>query len=354
MTEDLIEITKDLMKFKTVKGNDKEFNKAFQYIEEYFSDTSLQVFHHEKDGFHSMVIATDEDPEMMLHGHVDVVDAEEDMFEPVERDGRIYGRGSADMKSGLTCLMKVLKEVSESSDISAGLMIVSDEEIGGFNGAQHLMRNGEYSPEFALSAEPDSDENNVNLVTNQKGIMRIIISAEGEGAHGSRPWKGENAAEKLWKGFEEFKEKFTIDRDKWSTTVNMGYFNAEGAMNVVPDYAEAGLDVRYTDEYPPEDIIKDLENIEGLKFEVEAKDPPLRTSRENKGVENLREIARNITSAKFSRERGASDMRHFSEQGIPAVVTGPTGKNIHGKDEYVEKESIDRFYKIIKKFLSQY
>ena len=352
--EDITELTKDLMKFETVKNNDKEFDNAFEYIEDYFSATELEIFHHEKDGFSSMVVATDEDPDLILHGHIDVVDAEEEMFEPEERDGRIYGRGSADMKSGLACLMKAVKEVSKTSKLSVGLMVVSDEEIGGFNGAQHLMREEEYSPEFALSAEPSTPENRMEIVTDQKGIMRIVISAEGEGAHGSRPWEGENAAEKLWEKFEQAKQNFTIDRSQWTTTVNMGYFNAEGAMNVVPDYAEAGLDVRYTEEYPPEEVIEDLEDIEGLKFNVEAEDPPLRTSKQNENVKNLKEIADGVNDTVFSRERGASDMRHFSEQGIPAVVMGPTGDNIHGEDEYVEKESMEKFHRIIKELLENF
>jgi succinyl-diaminopimelate desuccinylase len=348
--KDINELTKDLMNFKTVKSNDQEFNKAFKYIEDYFSAPGLEIYRHEKDGFHSMVVATDEDPDLMLHGHVDVVDADEDMFNPEERDGRIYGRGSADMKSGLACLMKALKEVSENSDISAGLMIVSDEEIGGFNGAQYLTREKRYSPEFAVSAEPNTSEDSMEIVTAQKGIMRIVIWAEGDGAHGSTPRKGDNAAEKLWEKFGEFKRNFSMEKD-WATTVNLGYFNAEGAMNVVPDRAEAGLDVRYTEEYPPEEIVRDLDNIEDLKFKVEAEDPPLKTSRENEDAQKLEEISSKIVRTKVSRKNAASDMRHFSEQGIPAVVAGPKGGNIHGKDEYVEKESMNKFYRIIKEFL---
>jgi succinyl-diaminopimelate desuccinylase len=181
--------------------------------------------------------------------------------------------------------------------------------------------------------------------------MRIVISAEGEGAHGSTPWEGVNAAEKLWKKFEEFRENFKIDQEKWTTTVNLGYFEADGAMNVVPDHAEAGLDVRYTEEYQPEEIVSDLEDIEGLEFEVEAEDSPLRTDEENTEVQKLKEIAFEYAEARIARKTAASDMRHFSEQGVPAVVMGPRGGNIHGEDEYVEKESMEEFYRIIKEFL---
>jgi len=348
--EELVSLTKELISFRTVRCDQKEFEDAFSYIINYFSDTELEIFEHEKEDFKTLVAATDEDPEIMLHGHVDVVDADEEMFEPIEKDGRIYGRGSADMKSGLACLMKAMKNLPEDS--SVGLMIVSDEEIGGFRGAQYLMQKGVYNPDFALSAEPRTQGEQMEIVTDQKGIMRIVISAECEGAHGSRPWEGENAAEKLWEKFEEVKENFRIEKDSWNSTVNLGYFNADGAMNVVPDYAEAGLDVRYTEEYPPEEIVADLKQIEDLDFEVEAKDPALKTSRENEKVQRLKKKAENHSEIDFSREKGASDMRHFSQQGIAAVVIGPKGGNIHGQDEYVEKESMEKFYKIIHEFVS--
>jgi len=340
------------MKFKTVKENEEEFEEAFQFIENYFSDTNLQVFHHEKEGFKTLVVATDEDPNIMLHGHVDVVDADKEEFQIREENGRLYGRGSADMKSGLACIMKALKQVSDK-DVSVGLMVVSDEEIGGFRGAQYLMQNKYYSPDFALSAEPNSYGDCMEIVTNQKGIMRVIVSAEGDGAHGSKPWNGENAAEKLWRKFERLKKNYTIDKQKWTTTVNLGYFESGEAMNVVPDTAKAGLDIRYTEEYPPEEVVKDLENINGLRFEVEAEDPPLKTSRENGSVQKLKEIAEKHGKVKFARERGASDLRHFSEQNIPAVVIGPIGGNIHAKNEYVEKDSLRPFYNIVKEFVEE-
>lgn len=349
--KDVEQLTKDLVKFKTVKGEKEEFDKAFDYIENYFSDTGLEVFHHEQEGYRSMVVATDEDPDIILHGHVDVVDADDEMFNPRETSKHVKGRGSADMKAGLACIMKVVKEFSESDqEGSVGLMVVSDEEIGGFNGAQYLARE-KYSPDFALSAEPNSTDAEMQIVTHQKGVMRVVLSVDGDNAHGSKPWEGENAAEKLWSKFSEFKQNFIIDEDEWTTTVNLGYFESSGAMNVVPDQAEAGLDIRYTEEYPPEQIVDDLDSIQGLMYEVKAEDPPLRTDRENRYVKNLEDIASETTDVEVTKKTAASDMRHFSEQGIPTVVMGPKGGSIHGDNEYVEKESMRKFKSIIERFI---
>lgn len=349
MRDELVDLTEDLMKFETVEGNDSEFEKAFDYIEEYFSGTDLKFRRFEKEGFRSAVIATEDDPDLMLHGHVDVVDAEEELFQPEISDERIYGRGSADMKSGLACLMKLITEVDRSRSI--GLMIVSDEEIGGFRGAKHLIEE-EFGPEFGISAEPDPSESELRIITEQKGIMRVKLYAEGVGAHGSTPEEGVNAAEKLWRGFTKFKESFETE-EEWSSTVNLGTFTAEGSMNVVPDHAEAGLDVRYTEEYPPEEIVSELESIEEIEYDVEAQDPQLNTSNRNVNVQNLRKAAEKHTDVRIDRKPAASDMRHFSAQGMPAVVAGPTGQNIHGPEEYVEIDSIVEFYRIMEQFLEE-
>lgn len=351
--ESLTQITKTLVKFRTVKGNEEEFQRGFKYIEDYFRDTDLDIIRHEIDGFTSLVIATDEKPDIMLHGHLDVVDAEAEMFSSNDSEEKIYGRGSADMKAGLACLMKAMKDLDEINVLeSVGLMIVSDEEIGGFNGAQHLARE-KYNPDFALSAEPNSSDTDMQIVTHQKGVIRLKLQGEGDNAHGSQPWNGENAAEKLWEKYSSFKENFNNVEGEWTTTVNLGYFESPGAMNVVPDKAETGLDIRYTDEYTPEDIREDLENIEGLKWEMTHVDPQLKTDRENKFVKKMKEVASRTSDTEMAKKTAASDMRHFSEQGVPTVVMGPKGGSIHGDEEYVLKDSMEEYEKIIKEFLKE-
>ncbi len=351
--ESLEQITKSLVKFRTVKENTEEFERGFQYIENYFSNTDLDIRRHEINGHTTMVISTEEDPDVLLHGHLDVVDANEEMFEPSEDEEKIYGRGAADMKSGLACLMKAVKELSEENQLgSVGLMIVSDEEIGGFDGAQPLAK--EYSPEFALSAEPNSSENEMQIVTDQKGVIRLKLKAKGDNAHGSQPWNGENAAEKLWSKYSEFRENFRNEEGEWTTTVNLGYFESPGAMNVVPDEAEAGLDIRYTEEYSPEEIREDLSEIEGLEWDMTHVDPKLKTDREDQNVQKLLDIASERSEAVLERKTAASDMRHFSEQDVPSVVMGPKGGGIHGDEEYILKQSMQKFERIIKEFLRNY
>lgn len=348
--EEILKLTGDLVKFETVKGRDKEFEKAFEYVKNYFDESDLELFEHKINGFKSLVFATEEDPEIMLHGHIDVVDADETMFQPEIKNGRIYGRGSSDMKSGLAALMLVMKNTNHPS---VGLMIVSDEEIGGFNGARPL--SSEYSPKFLVSAEPNNTEKYMEIIAGQKGVVRAEISAEGKNAHGSRPWNGENAAEKLWKKYLELKQNFSNEEDKWGTTINLGNFKSEGSVNVVPDQASAQLDIRYTESYLPEEIEKDMQRIEGLNYEINAVDPMLDTDPEKNFVQELKKASEEAIGEEINigRKEPASDVRHFSEKGIPGIVFGPEGYQVHEPGEYAVIDSFEDYYNSVNGFLEK-
>ncbi|MBC5792574.1 MAG: M20/M25/M40 family metallo-hydrolase [Nanohaloarchaea archaeon] len=351
--EEIIEVTQDLVEFKTVKGNDEEFEKAFEYVKNYFENQGLELFEHEENDHRTIVIATDENPDLMLHGHVDVVGAEDSMFQPRTEEGKLYGRGSADMKLGLACLMKLMKEIDHER--SVGLMIVSDEEIGGFDGAGNIMENDVYTPEFAVSAEPESS-GSWTITVEQKGVVRAIASSTGKNAHGSKPWKGENAAEMLFEKFQELKKNFEGSESTWSSTVNLGSFESGETFNVVPDRAEARLDIRWTKDYPPEEIKKDAESIEGLEYEELTVDPMLYTEKDDEMVETLKSIVNETMKEKVSigRWEAASDMRHFSDRGIPSVVFGPKGHNIHEDEEYADLSSVEKYYQTMERFAGEF
>lgn len=348
-----IRLVKDLTEFKTVKGNKQEFNGSFDYIEKYFSDSDLEIRKHSFNNFTTMMILSDPDPEILLHGHIDIVDADSEMFEPEIRDGKIYGRGVGDMKAGVALLMQLMKnEVSETS-LSVGLMIVSDEEIGGFNGAKKIVEEQLYQPEFVISAEPNNTEAYMEIITEQKGVIRAKITAEGKNAHGSKPWNGENAAEKLWKNYEKLKENFEGSKEKWSTTINLGAIHSGQTFNVVPDKAEAKLDIRWTEDYPPQKIQEDMEEIEDLKFDILSVDPMLKTDPENSYIRSIQKASEKVMEEKIkvSRKEAASDMRHFSGKEIPGIVFGPEAYNIHEDQEYVVINSFEDYYDIMRQFL---
>ncbi|MFB6216629.1 MAG: M20/M25/M40 family metallo-hydrolase, partial [Candidatus Aenigmatarchaeota archaeon] len=137
ISQRVAELASELIKFQTTRHRPDEIEKCLEFIEGYF-DEGFAVRRFEKNGKPSLVISLEKirEPKILLHSHIDVVEAEEDMFLPQIEDGCLYGRGSADMKAGVACLMKAMKDLRELEDQpSVALMITSDEERGGFNGA---------------------------------------------------------------------------------------------------------------------------------------------------------------------------------------------------------------------------
>jgi succinyl-diaminopimelate desuccinylase len=353
--EQILELTEELVEFKSTNGNLEEIQSCLDFIEEYFSELEFKVARHENEGVPSMVVTFgDDDPDLMLHGHIDVIEASEEMFEPERRDGKLHGRGTGDMKAGVAALMQVMKDLKEEKP-SVGLMIVSDEEHGGFNGAGYLF--GEhYSPEFAISAEPNNIDGYLDIITDQKGILRLKVSTEGLSAHGSRPWNGENATEKFMEKWPEIRDLFADhgEGENWVTTVNLGKIRGGESTNKVPEKAEAWLDIRTARDYPNDEVIKDIRGIEGVDVEVDANESMLSTDQGNRYVQALKTSAEKFEDeCQASRKEPGSDMRFLTENGIPAVVFGPEGYNAHAPKEYVVIESLGDYYDIMMDFIEE-
>ncbi|QKQ98591.1 M20/M25/M40 family metallo-hydrolase [Candidatus Nanohaloarchaea archaeon] len=341
------EMTEELVKLRTVEGNLGEIEKGLQLVEkELPEDFDIQRF--EEEGEKSL-LATRGEPQILLHGHIDVVDAKDSLFRPERRNGRIYGRGTADMKSGIACIIEAAQKVEAEN---LGILITSDEERGGFNGTGHVTEETGIEPELVISAEPDDSGHFPSIVTEQKGVLQLELKASGENAHASKPDRGENAAEKLLKKYMEFRSGFNHEAE-FGTTINLGNISAEGPVNQIPDKASLQVDIRYSNQYPKEEVLRDLEEMGGLEYEVLAEAPMLETSEENSGAQALKTSAEEVSgeTVDFRRENFASDMRFFTEKGVPAVCFGPEGYNLHAEDEYVEVESLEAYCEILKSFL---
>lgn len=345
------EITRELVKIQSTQHQPDQLEETVEYAKNFFQSEEYILQEFEKEGKESLLITFKEtlQPEVLLHGHLDVVTAEEEKFKPYKEEGKLYGRGTADMKSGVACCIKVMQQMKkEKPDI--GLLLTTDEEIGGFNGTGHLIDEG-LEPGFVISAEPDDSGNFPSIVTEQKGVLQLRITVEGEPSHGSKPEKGENAAEKLMEKYREIKDLFE-DGD-FPTTVNLGKIRAGEEVNKVPETAEMQLDIRYSDQYPAEEVLEDIRAIKDLEVEVTARAPMMQNPEKEEHIEQLSESIEEVIgkSPEKRKENFASDMRFFTSQGIPAVCYGPEGYDLHGENEYVELESLQPYIETLKEFV---
>jgi acetylornithine deacetylase/succinyl-diaminopimelate desuccinylase-like protein len=149
------------------------------------------------------------EPGLMFMSHTDVVPVEEeskwtsDPFVPVVRNGRLYGRGTADMKAQLACqliALRVLKESGVQLRNDLVLAAAADEEHGGRYGMGWLVDNHPekvWAP-FAVNegggtTVPAAGTTAYLLGVGEKGRLQVEIDVVGESAHASVPWQGENA-----------------------------------------------------------------------------------------------------------------------------------------------------------------
>src|SRR5437016_13758903 len=128
---------------------------------------------------------------LMFCGHMDTVGVAgmETPFDPIEKDGRIYGRGSQDMKGGLAAMVAAALELSKSSGLPAGRLVLAavvDEEYASI-GADALVRT--WKADAAVVGEPTD----MKIAVGHKGFEWVEITTEGVAAHGSRPADGRDA-----------------------------------------------------------------------------------------------------------------------------------------------------------------
>jgi len=359
--KELIELTQDLIKFKTTKDHPEEIKECMKYIKDYFKNDDLIIKEFVNNSKRSLYISyTDtKRSKLLLNGHIDVVPADEEQYSPYIKNNNIYGRGAADMKAGVASYLLLFKEFSKQ-DIKPdlALMIVSDEEIGGFDGTRHLIEDKGYCTDFAMAAEPGHGSvDTLNITIAEKGLLWLKIKTKGVSCHGSRPWLGENAIDKLMDKTREIKSLFpgTTKDNRWKTTINIGTIKGGDITNKVADSAELTLDIRYTQETSIPEILKKFKTIEGIEVEVLAQALMLTNPDNVDFINKLKNIAQQVSGkeVKLCKEHGASDLRFTSAKNIPSIIFGPYGNNHHGKEEYVSIQSLTTYYQVLKEFVKK-
>lgn len=298
-------------------------------------------------------------PTLIVNGHLDVVpvNAEawsHDPFDPHLEDGRLYGRGTADMKGGIAAAIGAL-EVLEAAGRPPGchlvFHLVADEERGGRWGTQALLEAGLIAGDACLVPEPTDLE----LCVAERGLLQARIHVAGRPGHGSRPREGVSAIEHAAKivlalhaadfGGEEHP---LLGRP----TANVGTISGGSAFNTVAESCVIGVDRRVLPGSTIDSARAEIEDrieragIDGLRyrFELDTFGEPSEMSPDEPWAKAVREAvavatgrAPGVIGMTFT-----TDARFVRNQaGIPTVVCGPGSiAQAHGDDEFVEVRSL--------------
>jgi succinyl-diaminopimelate desuccinylase len=354
----LIDLTSQLIKMRTTTDQPDQLKQAVQFVAALFSDLPVTIKQYESRGKPSIVVLTQDttEPDVLLCGHLDVVPAQENLFDPTLRDGRLFGRGACDMKSGAAVLILLMRHfVQKPLPVSLGLMLSTDEEVGGADGVGYLVNEIGYKTKLAII--PDGGNSPDQVIVKNKGLLHLKLSSKGKRAHASRPWEGESAIHKLIEALNHIRLLFPeIKQESWADTLNIGVISGGQAINQVPDEASATLDIRFTEKTDPEEVLKKIhEAAPNCEIQILLQSKVSFTNPDHPFLELYGKTLKDELGleAKFQGTPGGNDGRFFTAKGIPMLVARPMSGGLHGPDEWLDVAEFSAYANLLEKYLTE-
>jgi len=301
---------------------------------------------------------------LYFHGHYDVVPAEREQFRPYVRDGKLFGRGSSDMKGGLVAMIYAVKTLGGLSDEltgRVGLTIVPDEETGGTLGSRYLAEMGLLGRNGIgmLTAEPT----NGAIWNANRGAISMKVSVSGRPAHVGLHYEGVNAFEnmlivanalvRLKREVEKRRTKFRLKPDTARRSILLIGGQCQGGtnFNIVPAKCSFTIDRRMN---PEEELRTEKSKLvrvlnilkrDGidLEFEILQEARSASVSENQPVAQALAECVGIVTGRRprFEMCPGVLETRFYIDRGIPAIAYGPGLLTVsHGPNEFVRVKDI--------------
>ncbi|MDX3894030.1 succinyl-diaminopimelate desuccinylase [Pusillimonas sp.] len=312
-------------------------------------------------------------PLLVFAGHTDVVPTgplekwDSDPFVPAERDGLLYGRGAADMKSSIAAFAVAAEEfVAAHPDHrgSIALLITSDEEGPSVDGTVKVceaLRARNEIPDYCIVGEPTSVSALGDTVKNgRRGSLSGRLTVRGRQGHVAYPHLARNAVHLLAPALVELTSLQWDAGNQYfpATTFQISNLHAgTGATNVVPGEAVVDFNFRFSTESTPEALkqrVHALLDAHGLKYDLEwtLGGEPFLTPR----GELSRAVSRAILdetgiATELSTTGGTSDGRFIAKLCPQVVEFGPINASIHQTNEHIRIDTLEPLKNIYRRTL---
>jgi succinyl-diaminopimelate desuccinylase len=317
----------------------------------------------------------DATPLFVFAGHTDVVppgplgDWDSPPFEPVIREGLLYGRGAADMKSSIAAMVTACERfVADHPDHAGSIafLITSDEEGPSINGTvkviEALQARGEQI-DCCLVGEPSSKTHTGDTIKNgRRGSLNGILKIRGQQGHVAYPHLADNPIHKAAPALAELS---SVEWDQGNeffppTTLQISNIRAgSGTENVIPGVLDILFNLRFSTESTAESIKSRVEDIltrHGLDYTLTWKlsGKPFLTA-----AGDLVDAARTAIQAvagidtELSTSGGTSDGRFIAPTGAQVLELGPVNATIHQINECVNVAELDTLSAIYEEILKQ-
>ncbi len=351
MMPDPVQLTRELIRFETVNPPGNETPCA-EYIGAILEQAGFDIAYYPMEDNRANLIAriggNGVKKPLCLSGHTDVVPLgaaawSVPPFAAEIANGKVYGRGSTDMKSGNAALISAAVELAPHLAGTPGLVIViTAGEERGCMGANFLARlDGVLGEAGALIvAEPTANR----PMNGHKGVLWVEGRAIGVTAHGSMPEQGVNAVYKAARAIGRL-EKLRLDQGRTMIggmpTLNVGWFHGGMNINSIPDEAKFGLDIRMVPGLTDAEVLSKLAEVGGgdVTFEKLGSSEPVYTEPSHPWYVEICETAARITgeihepamATYFSDASALTKAYRYP----PAVILGPGEPDMaHQTDEF--------------------
>ena len=355
---DPVKLTQALVAFDTINppGNERP---CAEYLGSLLEGGGFSISYHEFAETRTSLVAriggSSEAKSLCFTGHIDVVPlgATQWSFDPFAGEisnGKLYGRGSTDMKSGVAAFVSAALQLADKVTNGPGLvLVITAGEETGCEGAYHLASLDEVLGKTGaiVVAEPTANQ----PLIGHKGALWLKAKTSGITAHGSMPEQGDNAVYKAARAIGQLEDfDFNIARHEilGKPTLNVGSVHGGLNINSVPDLAEVGIDIRTVPDQDHVTLQSQLSSYLGEEVELESVVDvrSMLTDAADQWVQEVNEIMAEILDARPENRTGSA----FTDASVltpaygdaPTIILGP-GEPImaHKTDEYCFTKNID-------------
>lgn len=298
---------------------------------------------------------------VLFYGHMDTVPLESrnewetDPFNPVEKDGKVFGLGAYDMKGGMAAFFEATKDVNRYIKI----FIACDEENISEGAWLAVKEKKEFfgDVKLVISAEPNFGLGINSLTVGRSGRCILKVMSFGKSAHIIKASEGIDAVEKI----SSFLAKFYSTKSKLVSSrglIQIRKVASQVSGMSIPDYAEAEIEVFLGPEDDKEALITKLNSLEeNVQVVLKPRKTPYLNGYYFKEFGDLTEIKNTIRKSTgkevtLDYRYSVGDDNVLATLGTPVVTWGPDGGNAHAANEYVEIENLNNLAVMYNKFIS--
>ena len=316
-------------------------------------------------------------PSLMLCGHMDVVPAggsawDADPFAAELRDGKIYGRGASDMKSGLVAMAVALANLKQEGTPLPGDVLfaaTAGEEVD-CRGARRFVERGVFEGVGAVViAEPTRGD----VIPAHKGALWVEITTRGKSAHGSAPEAGTNAIEHMHHVLGELLQNFRFEVDPdpalGAPTLSVDRIDGGVAVNVVPDECRLQIDIRTVPAQEHGELLQDIEqridslrdDLPDLTYEIEVMQERLAVNTPED--ERIAQVAEGLREEIYDSPSSRAGASYYTDASVlvesypdlGVVLYGPGDDRLaHQPNECVDVESFARSIRFYEQIAARY